>query len=1006
MSSVASRVASPVFVGRVDEVAQLRTALQRALSGSPAAVVVAGEAGVGKTRLIGELRREALELNVLTLAGGCLDIGDGVVPLAPMVEALRPLAALLDPAELQRVLGGARTELARLLPELAVADQPAAALPPGRLFELLLGSLRRLAEERAVLLVIEDLHWADRSTRDMVRFLIRNLVGGVALVLTYRSDELHRRHPLRPFLVELERSGRSERLDLERLDRGELGELIGGILGEAPTPELIGEIWARSEGNPFFAEELVAARSEGVALPGALREVLLARVETLSEEAQQVLQTAAVAGRHVDHAALADVTGLPSEPLAERLRESVTHHILAVDGDGGAGTYAFRHALLQEAIYDDLLPMQRVPLHAAWARSLAGRAEQPGDRAPVAVLAQLAYHWCAAQDLGEALVASVQAGQAAEAAAAPAEAERHYQRALELWSQVPDAAARSPLDHLTLLRCTAEVMFLIGDSSGAVKMTTRALAETDPAIDPTLAGAVLERLASYHHLNGDSDKAMTAAEEAVAAVPAAPPSPGRARALAAHGQMLMVHSRLAVARARCEEAVAVARLTGARAEEGHALNTLGCSLAGLGHVDHGIAHLQEAYRIARELGDPWDLCRASFNLSEILLLDGRHEEAVTMARECADVARQVGMGGGFEWALLSNGVAALVYLGRWDEADQMLNETADTDRALVGVGRSVWLCSRAQLRLWRGDLAAARTDLDDALNVRPNALIPQLTSPGLSALAGVEIWSGRPEEARTTVAKGLALAEGVDDASRIIPLCLAGLEAEAAIAERAVAARADIACDEAQAVATELLSRAHGAATADGIVPTGMGRVLLQTAEAQYSRLTGGSDPDRWAAVAAAWEALDCPWPSAHARWRQAEALLSVGVQRDAVSPLRHAWKAASALEARLLLAEVESLGRRSRIELATPPSRDDRTVADDPRTTTVRQFGLTPRETDVIGLVAEGHTNRRIADRLFISDRTASVHVSNIIRKLGVANRAEAAVAAHRLGLTREALR
>ncbi len=749
-----ARASSPVFVGRIEEIARLRAALEQARSGSPAGVVVAGEAGVGKTRLIGELRRQARDIGVLTLAGGCLDVGEGVVPFAPMVEALRPLTALLERAELERVVGGARAELARLMPELAVADELAGALPPGRLFELLLGALHRLAETRAVLLLVEDVHWADCSTRDMLGFLIRNLRGGVAVVLTYRSDELHRRHPLRPFLVELERSGKAERLDVERLARGEIVELIGGILGDAPMPGLAADIWARSEGNPFFAEELVAARVEGVDLPETLRDVLLARVEALSEETQQVLQVAAVAGRRVDHRLLAEVTGLPPERLVERLREAVSHHILTVEGDAEDGDYAFRHALMQEAVYDDLLPMQRVPLHAASARALAARAEQPEGRAPIAVLGQLAYHWYAAQDMGEALVASVLAGQAAEAAAAPAEAERHYQRALALWAQEPEAAARSPLDHTALLRQTAEVMFLIGDTAGAVKVMRRALAETDPTVHPQLAGVLLERLARYHYMNGDGEVAMTTAELAVATVPAAPPSPERARTLAAHGQVLMVQSRLAAARARCEEAVALARLTGARAEEGHALNTLGCALAGLGHFQDGITHLEEAYRIAKELRDPYDLLRAPYNLAEILLGAGRLEEAEAMARECAELAREFGVTGGLHWPASSGG-ESLVYLGRWDEAERMLDEAVDTDLQVAGVGRPFWLCTRALLRLWRGDLAAAQVDLTRALDARRDTRNPQLNSQALSTMASVLTWQGRPEEARATVASGL-----------------------------------------------------------------------------------------------------------------------------------------------------------------------------------------------------------------------------------------------------------
>jgi DNA-binding CsgD family transcriptional regulator len=271
-------------------------------------------------------------------------------------------------------------------------------------------------------------------------------------------------------------------------------------------------------------------------------------------------------------------------------------------------------------------------------------------------------------------------------------------------------------------------------------------------------------------------------------------------------------------------------------------------------------------------------------------------------------------------------------------------------------------------------------------------------------MAGVATWEGRPSEARATVSRGLEAMKGVDDADQVIVLCLAGLEAEAAIAERAAAAHDAPAREEAAAIAANLLRRAREAASTDGVVPTGMGRAMLLTAEAHHTRVTGHGDHDRWAEAAAVWDALDCPWLAAYAQWRQAEALLAAGAGRDeAASPLRRAWETAGGLGARLLVAEVESLGRRSRIELAqtaSPSERTDGTAPEDTPDASLRRLGVTPREIQVLGLVAEGHTNRQIADRLFISDRTASVHVSNILGKLGVANRAEAAVTAHRLGL------
>jgi predicted ATPase len=486
IGGVTRRVSSPVLVGRDVEAAQLRAALERAAAGRPAIVVVAGEAGVGKTRLVAELLGQAGELGAVALTGGCLDVGDGVLAYAPMVEALRPLVGMLGQWELERVLGGARGELARLVPELGSPDagRPAEApLAPTRLFELLLGVLHRLAERGPVLLVVEDVHWADQSTRGLLGFLARNLRAGVALVLTYRSDELHRRHPLRPFLAELDRSSRAERLELGRLGRRELAELLAEILDEEVAPALVGEILARSEGNPFFAEELLAAHLEGTKLPLALRDLLLARVETLSEATQRVLAVAAVAGTRVDHQLLAAVVGQDTQELVWLLREAVTRHVLAVAEASGA--YVFRHALVQEAIYDDLLPVQRGPLHAAYARALERRIEQRGEvsgaRSATAVeRGQLAYHWYAAHDLGQALLSSVQAGQAAESAAALAEAVGHYQRALELWDQAPEAAARSPLDRGTLLYRAASAANLAGDDDRAIALARLAVGRGGP----------------------------------------------------------------------------------------------------------------------------------------------------------------------------------------------------------------------------------------------------------------------------------------------------------------------------------------------------------------------------------------------------------------------------------------------------------------------------------------------------------------------------------------------
>jgi len=1009
IGGVARRVSCPVVVGRGAEAAQLRAALERAAGGQPAIVVVAGEAGVGKTRLVHDLVCRVGEVGAVALTGGCLDVGDGVLAYAPLVEALRPLVGLLDPAELERVLGGAGGELARLVPELGppagVGGRPAEApLAPTRLFELLLGVLHRLAERGPVLLVVEDLHWADQSTRDLLGFLVRNLRGGVALVLTYRSDELHRRHPLRPFLAELDRSGRAERLELDRLGRRDLAELLAGILEEPAPPALVGEVLARSEGNPFFAEELLAAHLDGSRLPLALRDLVLARVEALSEPTQRVLEVAAVAGTRVDHELLAAVVGQDAEQLVWLLREAVTRHVLGVDEASGA--YVFRHALVQEAVYDDLLPVQRGPLHAAYARALerriAQRGHAPGAGGATAVeQGQLAYHWYAAHDLGQALLASVKAGQAAEAASALAEALGHYERALSLWDQVPEAAAASPLDRGTLLHRAAETANLAGYDDRAIGLGRLALDRVDPAAEPLRAGALLERLARYHWTAADTPRAMAAVEQAVAIIPRDPPSEELARALAAHAQLLMLLGRHAEARVRGEEAVAVARQVGARAVEGHALTTLGTCLGILGHIEAGIADLEQGLRIARELTAVDDLGRGHANLATVLDHAGRSAEAAEIFLAGAEAVRQHGALGRYGPTHLPDAALALLGLGRRVEAERLLDQVFDLDLRSPGLrGRA--LTVRGTLRLRTGDLAGAEADLRQVLDEAPGPLDPQNAAPVFGGLAEAALWDGRLADARAAAAEGLEFLAAAEEPYWMSELGRTALRVEAAVAEQARARHADADERAARELAGDLLDRLHAVTGAPGVSPTPTVAANQRTAEAEWSRAAGPSDPERWAGAASAWEALGYPWQAGYARWRQAEALLAQGAPRqDAAAALARAWALADRLGARRLSAEVESLARRARIELPDTAGGGAQEAPAPEEPAVTDELGLTPRELEVLALVADGRTNRQIAQALFISNKTASVHVSNILAKLGVTNRGEAAAVAHRLHLT-----
>jgi len=470
--AMAGSAATSRFVGRAVELGRLEAAFGYVGGGEPVTLCVGGEAGVGKTRLVTQFADQARESGGRVLLGGCIELAEASLPYAPIVEALRGLSRGLKPADLDDLVGQGRPTLARLLPEFGqdegstgtalAVDSSAQA----RLFEAFLTVVERLADRSPVVLIMEDLHWADRSTLDLLTFLVRNLRGALLLVLTYRDDELHRRHPLRPFLAGLDRSGRVERLEVSRFDLVETADLLAGILGVRPDDGLVERIYRRSEGNAFFVEELLAAtqQSGGRSLPASLENVVLSRVQDLPEDAQAALRLVAAAGAPVEAELLAAVSELPDADLVAGLRAAVAHQVLVPDP--GTETLAFRHALTQEALYAELLPGERARLHARFAQALTEHPEL-ATADPRAAPARLAYHWVRAHDPGRALPAAVQAGLQSVAAYGFADAQRQFETALELWDQVADAGERAGRDHVEVVQLAAEAAYLAGDPTRA-----------------------------------------------------------------------------------------------------------------------------------------------------------------------------------------------------------------------------------------------------------------------------------------------------------------------------------------------------------------------------------------------------------------------------------------------------------------------------------------------------------------------------------------------------------
>lgn len=1004
---VAKRVSSPELIGRAEELAVLATARERAAAGEFGAILVAGEAGVGKTRLVGEMQRRAGESGARIMVGECVELAEGELPFAPLTAALRPLARDLGPAELDALPG--REELARLLPELgdsgsAWTGHDSALREPlaqSRLFEVLLGLLTRLGEEGPVVLVIEDLHWADRSTRDFLSFLIRNARDARLLVVcTYRSDELHRRHPLRPFLAELERRAAVERVELAPLSRDELRALLAGILEEAPPEPLVGELFERSDGNPFFAEELLAASTDRRAIPETLRDALMVRVEALSPQARDLLRVAAAAGRSVSHRLVAEVAGLPDPELDDGLRAAVAGQILVQEGD----TYAFRHALVREAVAADVLPGERTKLHTALAEALTADPSL-GDGAAGAGSAELAYHWWQARRLPEALTTSIEAGLAAERVYAFAEAHRHFENALEIWDEVSDGDSRASIDRAEVIGRAAENANLIGEFGRAVALARSAIEVIDRAGDPVRSALQHERLGRYLWVSGEPQAALESYHEAVDLMPPEPPTPELARVLGAHAQILMLRGHPRESRARCEQAIEVARTVGARAEEGHALDTLGVDVSSLGDRARGIELLTEAKAIAEEIGWVDEIGRVYVNLSEEIDWDGRTADAVELTLEGAEAMRRLGARS-YVVFLETEAAHRLYRLGRLEEADRAVRRVREA--GVHGLGSAICGDAEADLAIARGDVEEATAALRRSRQALGQTRDSMFFGPSAATEVELALLRDDPRDAVATFERLLEeIAGGEEYVFSVARLYARGLCAYADLAERARTSGDHAALEEAEAGAGAALERFDAVLAPERHEegdPSPAAIAHRAVAEAEASRVAGRSDPGAWETAARRWAELAMPLERAYANWRAAEALLLAGEDRGtAAELLSDAATTTAEAGASALLGRIQALARRARVELSVPkpPPDDDARAADE---APADRFGLTDRELEVLELVADGRTNREIGEALFISDKTASVHVSRILAKLEVRSRVEAATAATRLGLVSEA--
>jgi DNA-binding CsgD family transcriptional regulator len=984
------RVASPRFVGRRREVASLEAALSAAEQGRPSITLLAGEAGVGKTRLLREVEGRARAQGALVLSGECIELSGGEFPYAPVVGALRDAGQEVLSEAVGDLAVDGRAELARLVPEIGRwVDEPpgegSRASPQGRLFELLLALLRHLGDEAPMLFVIEDAHWADASTRDFLSFLARNLSRErVAIVVTYRLDELGPGHRLRALVGELIRCDPVQTLTLERLSREEVERLLEHILGEVPSLALVDEIFARSDGNPFFAEELLATQGsgDGERLPGSLRDALLLRVQALPPDSVVLLKRLAVLGRPAGDELLGKLAGIEEPRLSGSLRPALSAHIVSHRTQDD--TFDFRHALVREALWDDLLPAERTSLHRTVAETLSWTV--------AGTAAELAYHWHAAGALQAALAASVEAGLDAERVYASAEARRHFERAVALWEEVHPAPGSLSLDRVDLLRHAAEAARLTGDWDAAATLCRDALSRVDPAAEPLRAAILQERLGEY--LLWNDEAALACYSEALALLPD-DCRRERARILGAKALALHFLQRWDESSACAREALQEAQHAGGRSEEGYARNVLGLALAFLGDPAQGERHVREAKRLAEELGAAEDVARAYAHLAEILRIRGRVAGALEVMLEGEKLAARMGMTDSFGRAMSLNAAEDLMRLGRWEEAAERLRWTARLNLRLGG--QLLQHSLEGRLAAVRGDLEAAASHLGRAREMCDDQTPLEYLADVYAGFAELALWSGRPDDARREVADALARVGERQDPLYTPVLFWLGVRAEADAATAARAWGRDQELENAREAAQLLIGGLERLISRYSLKESpAEASAYLALSRPELDRLTGSPAGEAWAMAAATWERLGQPYQEAYARWRHAEALLVAGRERgEAATPLGAAREAAFGLGAEPLLREIDALARAARLELARSGGEVPAGEA-----APAPPLGLTTRELEVLGLIAEGCTNRQIAERLFISQKTASVHVSHILAKLHAENRVGAAGIAHRLGL------
>ena len=994
-----SRGTSPTLVGRDTDLERLRRAVATIRSESRSVVLISGEAGIGKSRILLELT-ESIAAEppagrpVEVLAATCIEVGERL-PFLPILDWLDELRASVpevaaEAEEVRTEFGGPE------VPDLAV-DVEVERSGSSRVarFARLRNLLLRTAQERDVVAVIDDLHWADRSTLDVVTFLARRLSrSGVLLVAAYRSDELHRRHPLTAPLAELERHSTLDHLRLEPLEPIDVARQIAAIENAAADVAQVARIVELADGNPFHVEELLALERPGP-LPSSLRDVLAARLAQVDDATIDVLREAAAVGRRVHGELLAAISRAEPDAVDHSLRVATDARMLVVDDDGRR--VRFRHALLREAVYDELLPGDRIELHRRIATTLSERPEL-GDPTPSVAAADLARHWLGASAVTEAFAALLDAGRLAMRVSAWAEARWAFEQALALWDRLDDASDVAAAPRSAVLELTAQQAWYEGDTRRALELNRRAQLEPDVMSDPIRLGRTLVSEAWYHMDLGEGAAARAAAQRAIDIVPVEPPSLPRLLALGTLGVSAAGEGRFADGIELIEQAVAMANRLGDEVAVAGNEAFVASLYASQGRAEQAIATIERSRAVLASPSVSFESPKVietffanSTNAPWVWLELGQYATTIDVVGADLATARRYGMDAALSTWFASPLAIAQFMLGRWDEANVTIDEALG---AASSLGPEAFLHAvRARILSARGDLDAARHSAERGVNDARVGWIDELVA-GRLASTWVELLAGDPSTAAAAIRPAMDALAGSDAATlRAETAWLAAWTA--ADGEHRPGGHAgpgpfhDLVTFAESVVDT--LRADDPSRGRDGIDP------WLDLAVLELSRRGRDDEPGAWAAVASRLEAMENRPAAVIARHREAEADLRVGDRPAAEAAIRRALDGAESMGATLLASRAANLARAGRLRLDQTNQEDDADVvmdraAEDP-------WGLSAREREVLAMLIDGRTNAQIGEALYISDKTASVHVTHILDKLGVSSRVEAALLAVRAG-------